>query len=410
MPPSSKGGGGTPPSDVPGSEVSGEAEPIGSLAAYQISTPTFRREGPQSWEEWQTGIAGPASPKKRKASIDLAASTANGALLHTIENAVAKALRSFVMPTTKNSCPEDLQSLRSEMKDNINKAQMQLTQLVKNAMIEMQVEADRRAESMLQRVVQTLDYRQTKTDNGAQLSSAAAAAPRCAMQAPGQQKQHQPAQRPHQTWATVAGTAAQTTPGWTTVTNRKQKLKKHPLDQRRVLFARTVQSHSCDPRDITFEVNKALAHAGANVTVRLIKLKYTEKGNLSGLVRENSCAEDLLEYAPAVMMAIQKLDPAVINIEKTEKWRKLRIHGVALDRYMTEGGLDLAQEEIELMTGSQLPYAPRWIKGDTLGERFDSGTIKRSTLVLTVKSKQAADAILAKGLSFGGRRHEAERF
>jgi hypothetical protein len=54
------------------------------------------------------------------------------------------------------------------------------------------------------------------------------------------------------------------------------------------------------------------------------------------------------------------------------------------------------------MTGEQLSYAPRWIKGDDLGERFDSGTIKRSILVLTVKSKQAADSILAKGLSFSG--------
>jgi hypothetical protein len=127
-------------------------------------------------------------------------------------------------------------------------------------------------------------------------------------------------------------------------------------------------------------------------------------------MRENACAEELLEYAPAVLAVVQKLDPSVINIEKTEKWCKLRVHGVALDRYMSEGGLDLAKEEIELMTGPQLPYAPRWIKGDTLGERFDSGSIKRSTLVLTVKSKRAADTILAKGLSFGGRRHEAERF
>jgi hypothetical protein len=39
-----------------------------------------------------------------------------------------------------------------------------------------------------------------------------------------------------------------------------------------------------------------------------------------------------------------------------------------------------------------------------LGERFDSRTIKGSTLVLTVESKQAADSILAKGLSFDGRR------
>lgn len=83
---------------------------------------------------------------------------------------------------------------------------------------------------------------------------------------------------------------------------------------------------------------------------------------MSGVLRENARAEDLLEFAPAVMAAVQKLDPAVIDMERTEKWRKLRVHGVALDRYMTEGGLDLAVDEIEVMAGSQLPYAPRWIK------------------------------------------------
>jgi hypothetical protein len=62
------------------------------------------------------------------------------------------------------------------------------------------------------------------------------------------------------------------------------------------------------------------------------------------------------------MAAVQKLDPAVVSMEKTERWRKLRVHGVALDCYMGEGGLDVAREEIEVMTGEKLPYAPRWIK------------------------------------------------
>lgn len=125
---------------------------------------------------------------------------------------------------------------------------------------------------------------------------------------------------------------------------------------------------------------------------------------------ENACTEDLFEYAPTVMAAVQKLDPEVTKMEKTEKWHKLRVHGVELDRYMGQGRLEVAREEIELMTGEQLPYAPRWIKRDSLHERFHSGTIKRSTLVLTVKSKRAAGAMLAKGLSFGGRRYEVERF
>jgi hypothetical protein len=91
---------------------------------------------------------------------------------------------------------------------------------------------------------------------------------------------------------------------------------------------------------------------------------------------------------------VQKLDPEVVYMDKTEKWCKLRVHGVALDRYIAEDGLELARKEIELMTGEQLPYVPRWIKGDTLGERYENGTIKRSTLVLTVKSKQAAGTII----------------
>jgi hypothetical protein len=176
------------------------------------------------------------------------------------------------------------------------------------------------------------------------------------------------------------------------------------------LFVRNVKSYTCDPRDIMFEVNKALANSRAYVTVRLIKMGYTDKGNLTSVVGENAYAEEVFVYVAAVMAAVQKLDPEVAYMDRIEKWCKLRVYGVALDRYMTEGGLELARREIELITGEQLPYIPRWIKGDTLGERYENGTIKRSTLVLTVKSKQAADNIIAKGLSFGGRRHETERF
>jgi hypothetical protein len=81
---------------------------------------------------------------------------------------------------------------------------------------------------------------------------------------------------------------------------------------------------------------------------------------------------------------------------------------VSLDCYLCEGDLELAREEIELVTGERLPYAPRWIGSGGLEERFHSASITRSSLVVTVKSKTAADTSLAKGLSFRGRRHEAE--
>jgi hypothetical protein len=97
------------------------------------------------------------------------------------------------------------------------------------------------------------------------------------------------------------------------------------------LFAKNVQSYTCDPRDIIFEVNKALAYARASVTVRLIIMGYTERGNLTGVMSENACADDLFAYAPAVMAAVQKLDSEVAYMDNTEEWRKLRVHGVAID-------------------------------------------------------------------------------
>lgn len=274
-------------------------------------------------------------------------------------------------------------------------------------MANMQAEADRRAEDVLQRIMEMLEKGPKQNNERTVPSARTDARPEHATQGIGDQVLT-PGQAAQPSWASI--TEASKGSGWTTVANGKRKPKKHPLDQRRILFARNVQSRSCNPKDIIFEVNKALANARAHVTVRLIKMRYTEKGNLTSVVSQNACADGLLNYATVLMAAVKKLDPEVVLVEKTEKWRKLRVHGVALDRYMTEGGLELAREEIELMTGEQLPHTPRWIKADSLEERFDNGSIKRSTLVMTVKSKQAADIILAKGLPFGGRRHEVERF
>ena len=53
-----------------------------------------------------------------------------------------------------------------------------------------------------------------------------------------------------------------------------------------------------------FEVNRALTNSRAHVTVRLIKIGYTDKGNLTRVVGEHACAEEVFAYAPAVMAAV----------------------------------------------------------------------------------------------------------
>jgi len=399
MSPLSKGGGGTASSDVQGSASRGEAPgPIGSL--FQFSAPIFR-SGSRRDEERQSQTKGPTCPKKRRTEVGFDASIDGGTLLYAMQDMITEALSGLTGPRAVAGCSHDVQVLRAEMEKELQKVQLNLTQLVTTTMARVQAEADRRMDAMLQ----SLEKMLASTPR----PETSVTAPQLGKSASQGGTTHPPNAKGEQTsWASIA--ESRTGNGWTTVTKGKKKARKHPRGQRRVLFVRNVQPHDCDPRDILFEVNKALAHARAHVTVRLTKMEYTEKGNLTGVMSENASAEELLDYAPTVMAAVKKLDPEVAYMEKTERWLKLRVHGVELDRYMSEGGLDVAREEIELMTGEQLPFAPRWIKGDTLAERFNSGSIKRSTLVLTVKSKKTADVILAKGLTFGGRRHEVERF
>jgi hypothetical protein len=63
------------------------------------------------------------------------------------------------------------------MKDSISMVQMQLTQLVNNAMVRMQAEADQRINVMLQKIVQMLNIAPRKDDDETMPSSRAHVTP-----------------------------------------------------------------------------------------------------------------------------------------------------------------------------------------------------------------------------------------
>jgi hypothetical protein len=77
------------------------------------------------------------------------------------------------------------------------------------------------------------------------------------------------------------------------------------------------------------------------------------------LIGKNIRADNVLEHTIAVIAATQRLNPAVIDIKKTERWCKLRVYRVLLNRYIESRGLDTVREEIEVMIGITLLYAPR---------------------------------------------------
>lgn len=414
-------------SEVPTPRASAAVtEPIGNVSERRFAFGQGQGDHEEKSRAFKatTSIASSQqSPKKRRINDEerrndetSMVSLSRQGVMEMVEWAVDKALREFATKQARDAPISSTQNVYNEMRKSIELIQKQMTQMVSDAMGEMRAEAAERAETMPQRLLgRAPETAPTHTANrGREVNELH----QIDAQKASKKTKHalHPSQTAPETWTEKIGSKAQGTNEWTTVSGRKKTtsmpkvLKKHPADQRRVLFLRQGPAQQRDPRDIMLAINKALAKEGANATVRLVGLRYTRRGHLSGLTVEHGRADDLLEYAATVTAAARDLDPAVVEVEKTEKWRKLRVHGVSLDRYLGDGGLELAKQEIELMTGEALPYAPRWIRSQTLEERFHSGTVARSTLVVTFRSKNAADTIMAKGLSFGGRRHEAEKF
>lgn len=281
MLPLSEGDGGTPSSVLPGLDSPEKtSEPIGSLGSltgYQLATPSFRSVRPQDWEEWQNATRCPASPKKRKVDQADKMRIHENALVRLLEDTMERMLRTSVATIPAAASLDHTQAICSEVRNNVSEVKIELTQLVNTLMEKMQAEANQRANAMLQTLVQMLKNAPATENNRAAPAVETDATPRDRTRVSGSRGQQQPMRAAQPSWAAVTGTGSQKTSSWTTATNGKKKVKKHPLDQRRILFVRNVQPHTCDPRDIMFEVNKALAHARANVTVRLIKMGYTEK-------------------------------------------------------------------------------------------------------------------------------------
>jgi hypothetical protein len=135
----SEGDGGTPSSVLLKIGSPGKtSEPIGSLgslAEYQLATPSFRGVRPQEWEEWQKATRYLASLKKRKVERAEITSISEDGLVHLVEDTITRILRGFVAPTPAAGTGEDVQHLRIEVEAKITKVRIELTQLV-NTMIE----------------------------------------------------------------------------------------------------------------------------------------------------------------------------------------------------------------------------------------------------------------------------------
>jgi hypothetical protein len=83
---------------------------------------------------------------------------------------------------------------------------------------------------------------------------------------------------------------------------------------------------------------------------------------------------------------------------------------VSLNRYLHSAGINLLKEEIESITGLDMPNNPQWINENKVEERFNNKKIAFSFIIITVYIKAQAESYIAKGIDFGGRTYKVERF
>ena len=186
---------------------------------FQFSTLGFRGSRQQSRKEQQAHTTRPVSPKKRKVDIDDALSAHDdiSTLLQEIKNATAQAASVTMGLSTANGFLQDMQSYRSEMEE-IKNGQLQITQLMNT-------------------VMEALQAPRQET-GGTSPPPGDSVFPRGIVQTPNRRAKQQAAQGAQLSWANVMESGAGS--GWTTITNGKKKSKKHPRDQRCVLFGRNI--------------------------------------------------------------------------------------------------------------------------------------------------------------------------
>ena len=227
--------------------------------------------------------------------------------------------------------------------------------------------------------------------------------------------------------ASTATYAQQASTGeWTTVRYNKQQapptaskpramptkpISTRSKEERRLIFRREkpLDTLHGDTKDIVLGLNRALSNAGMPNFVRAVNAGYAASGHLTVLLQEGTPSNVLVPaYNDMLITAVRRCDPAVISVEISEQWQRIKVHGVPVHRYInSENGLGLAREEIELQGVFRLKRDPVWLVSP---KKLRSSKQQSTTIVVTVGSGDEARKMLKFGLQFGTRRYTTEAY
>jgi hypothetical protein len=198
---------------------------------------------------------------------------------------------------------------------------------------------------------------------------------------------------------------------------QNRPLKPIPIELRRLTINRNerLQPPQCDNQEIASNINRALAAAGAPNHHRTTKVYRNQARSIVVITKELVSAEELIEnWHDLIINAARGADKGVTEVEASDAWIKLRVHGLPLRRFMGRGseGVMKIKEDIEAENpGCKLLPSVRWLGNPVvLREKMRTGEKTASTAVITVKGRKAAGELTQHKAMIGGIRYTVDRY
>ena len=149
-------------------------------------------------------------------------------------------------------------------------------------------------------------------------------------------------------------------------------------------------------------VSMALHQEGISTHIRIFQLRRNDKGTLAGRSTPFALVGQLLHYRDTILRAARTVDPAIVNITANETWKRLKIHGIPLERYLGKGTFRLNKLRAEIESeneGVEIPMEMRWLdRVPDIKQQFRNTEVRGASVTFVVHGQQMADRIIEQGL------------
>jgi len=157
---------------------------------------------------------------------------------------------------------------------------------------------------------------------------------------------------------------------------------------------------------IASAINRAQFHQKAPAHIRIMNTTRNGRDTIMAITHQNATAAMALIYRDVMITATRTVDKGVIDVEESQSWERLKIHAVALVRYMGKGTEGLQKMQNEIHAGNEgvtVLVQVRWVASlNNIHERWQRGVISASSVVFVVKGSKVARGLVKEGINAEG--------